>query len=93
MAIRISGRIEYDVRNNLYRMSEQPLTANQIFKEVKLKRPDLIRIHAITDAELMDIITKVKSGWRNVLHLAPGENYARLRDISNYIVNNYTTHF
>lgn len=72
------------------RARTQAKSADQIFREVKARRHDLIRAHNITDDELKAIITKVMSGTRNVLYLAKGADMRRLRDISAYIVREYS---
>lgn len=89
--------MKIDSRFHVNRLGQVALTkqpheknVNEIFREVKARRQDLIRAHNITDLELRALITRIKSGIRNVTYLAVGEDWIRLHDIAAYIVREYT---
>jgi hypothetical protein len=71
-------------------MRQDPKTADEIFRDVKLKRCHLISAHNITDGELRELIRKIKSGTRNTMYLARGADYARLHDMAAFIVREYS---
>jgi hypothetical protein len=77
-----TGRVE------LNRPEHKPV--DEILREVKGHRRDLIRAHSITDEELRMLIIRIVSGTRNVQYLARGTDYARLKDLIAYIVREYS---
>lgn len=81
------GRFDLDPRTGIVGMHKEPVkNADEIFREVKARRRDLIAAHTITDGEIKGIITKVKGGTRNTFYLAPDR---RLVDMAAYIVREY----
>lgn len=89
MAIKIGGRFSYDSFTQQLSLRPGEKTGGEILAEVKAYQGNLIRVYAITDQELMDIIHKVKRGYRNVRYIVDLRNARRLQAVAQYIVNNY----
>lgn len=89
MAINVGGRYSYDPITQQLNLNPRQKTGGDILSEVKAYQGNLIRVYAITDKELMDIIYKVQRGYRNVRYIVDVSNYHRLQAVAQYIVNNY----
>lgn len=83
------GKYQMNARGQVSLHEPEEKSADEILREVKRVRHDLISAHGITDDEHLELIKKIKGGTRNIRYLAVGEDYPRLKDVAAYIVREY----
>jgi len=69
---------------------DDELSTPELLRRVKYQFRSHINNMEILDGEILDLISKVKGGTRNIRYLVNGGNVLRLRDIANFIVHQIT---